>query len=185
MFDSLFGRKKAPVRAARSQKPSVKPAFEALEHRELMNAAPVITPPSTPYSYEGASGGLLQIVATDADSDPLTYSAVGLPPGLTIDSSGMIAGKIHYSAASSGGSTTFFPLVTAFDGITSTSLNFNWVVSDVPLFGWGSYWYGNEGQTVSLDLAPTAAVSGTTYTSSNLPAWLALDAATGKLTGYM
>ncbi|MBX9678673.1 MAG: putative Ig domain-containing protein [Gemmataceae bacterium] len=185
MFESLFGRNKDAVRNGSRPKGSMKPAFEALERRELMNVAPVITPPSSPYSYEGASGPLLQIVATDGDSDPLTYAAVGLPPGLTIDSSGMIGGKIHYTAASLGGSTTYAPVVTVFDGVTHTSANFNWVVSDVPLFGWGSYWYGNEGQSVSLELAPTAAVSGANYTASNLPSWLTLNPATGLLSGWM
>jgi RHS repeat-associated protein len=194
MLESLFGRGKSSKPKSvkpksvkpKSVKPKslVKPAFEPLERRELMNAAPVITGPSTPYSYEGASGGLLQIVATDADGDPLTYVATGLPPGLSIDGSGMVTGTIHYSAASYGSTTNYSPTVTVFDGLTSTTANFNWVVSDVPLFGWSSYWYGNEGQSVSLSLAPTSGPAAA-YTSSNLPSWLTLNSATGVLSGWM
>ena len=87
----------------------------------------------------------LQVVATDGDNDPLTYSATGLPAGLTIgSSSGLISGTI-----SSDGS--YQVSVTANDnGDGTDSKNFTWDV-----FGAGTgavrrdWWSGIAGTAVS------------------------------------
>ncbi|MBX9678112.1 MAG: putative Ig domain-containing protein, partial [Gemmataceae bacterium] len=142
--------------------------------------------PTSAYAYSEGQGVSIPFAATDLTGSTLTYTATGLPSGLTINSgTGLITGTVNFNAVTYG---TGYPTatVTLTDNRGGTDYrSVNWAISDVPLFGWSSYWYGSEGNTVSLSLAPTAAVSGTTYTSSNLPAWLALDAATGKLTGYM
>lgn len=63
-----------------------------------VNDATVVTNPG---AQSGAEGDVvnLQIGATDVDGDPLTYSAVGLPPGLTISSTGLIFGTIDDTAS--------------------------------------------------------------------------------------
>lgn len=64
--------------------------------------------------------------ATDADGDTLTYTASGLPGGLSINSStGQITGTISGSAGS------YSVTVTASDGSLSDSESFTWTVNAV------------------------------------------------------
>ncbi|MCK0127028.1 putative Ig domain-containing protein, partial [Gelidibacter sp. F2691] len=60
---------------------------------------PVITNPGTQNSVEGAAV-TLQIVASDADEDNLSYAVTGLPSGLAIDTTtGLISGTISADAS--------------------------------------------------------------------------------------
>ena len=66
--------------------------IDAAETTAPVNAAPTITNPGTQTGIVGKSVSL-QIVASDADGDVLTYSATGLPAGLAINAStGRITG---------------------------------------------------------------------------------------------
>jgi YVTN family beta-propeller protein len=66
----------------------------------------------------------LAIIATDPDGDALTYSATGLPPGLTIaTNTGLISG-----AVTTPGSYNVIVKVQDDKG-ASSALNFNWAVS--------------------------------------------------------
>ena len=49
-----------------------------------VNRAPVVTAPADQTSAENAAI-TLAVVASDPDGDTLTYSATGLPPGLSIN----------------------------------------------------------------------------------------------------
>ena len=73
-----------------------------------------VTPLSSPVS--------LQIHATSSAGLPLTYSATGLPPGLSISSSGLITGTAGGPAGSHTAS------VTVSDGTASGSTTFAWTV---------------------------------------------------------
>ena len=91
----------------------------------LSNRSPLVTSPGSQSSLRGAITAL-QIQASDPDGDPLTYSATGLPSGLTMNvSSGLIAGTISLGAAASYGVT-----VTARDpaGQTGTT-TFTWATT--------------------------------------------------------
>ena len=82
---------------------------------------------ANPGNQSGASGtpiNALQISATDsAAGQTLTYGATGLPPGLSISSSGLISGT-----PGSGG--TFTTVVSATDTTGSSgSTSFTWTVS--------------------------------------------------------
>jgi extradiol dioxygenase family protein len=58
------------------------------------NQAPVLTDPGDQGNVQG-EGVSLQVVASDDDGDPLTFSAAGLPAGLTIDpATGLISGSV-------------------------------------------------------------------------------------------
>jgi hypothetical protein len=82
-------------------------------HYAMRTASGVETPISLP------------IAAADADGDPYTFSATGLPAGLTIDAAtGVISGLI--SGAPSG---THSVTVTVSDGLASTSESFFWTVT--------------------------------------------------------
>ena len=87
------------------------------------NGAPVITSPGDQTTTEGDSVNLT-ISASDPDGDTLTYSASGLPTGLSINSStGVIAGTV--TAVGSYNAT-----VTVNDGNGgSDSASFTWSVN--------------------------------------------------------
>lgn len=89
------------------------------------NGVPKVTSPGNQSSAEGQAVSL-QIAASDPEASPLTYSAAGLPPGLSINSTtGRIAGTLTYSAAGRHAVT-----VTVSDGTSSSSATFTWTVSD-------------------------------------------------------
>ena len=69
----------------------------------------------------------LQLAATDAEGDALTFGATGLPPGLTVTAAtGLITGTL--SAGSAG---TYFVTAVVTDGSLSTSQAFTWTVTHV------------------------------------------------------
>lgn len=85
-------------------------------------------------SVDGASGISLTTAGgfTDVDNSSLTYSATGLPAGLTINSAtGVISGTINRSASQAGAGGVYSVAVTATDaGGLSTTQNFSWVVTN-------------------------------------------------------
>ena len=89
------------------------------------NRAPVMGAISNQTDDENATVSL-STGATDADGDTLTYTASGLPGGLSINSStGQITGTI------SGSAGTYSVTVTASDGSLSDSESFTWTVNAV------------------------------------------------------
>ncbi len=70
------------------------------------------------------------VSASDPDDDDLSFSAVGLPPGSSIDSnSGVVSGTIGYTAAAS---SPFSTIVTVSDGQGGTDTDsFVWVIDDL------------------------------------------------------
>ncbi|MDO8636698.1 MAG: Ig domain-containing protein, partial [Dehalococcoidia bacterium] len=88
------------------------------------NRAPTVTNPGNQTSTEGGSVSL-QVVASDPDGDTLTYSATGLPSGLSISATtGLISGTL---AAGSAGS--YSVTVSTSDGTLSDSKTFTWQVN--------------------------------------------------------
>jgi hypothetical protein len=81
-----------------------------------------------PGDQQNADGDsvILPINAGENDGTPVTYSAVGLPPGLSINSAGNIVGTIS-STADVG--SPYSVTVSATDGTYSDSQTFNWTVS--------------------------------------------------------
>ena len=89
------------------------------------NRAPVMGAIGNQTDDENATVSL-STGATDADGDTLTYTASGLPGGLSINSStGQITGTI------SGSAGTYSVTVTASDGSLSDSESFTWTVNAV------------------------------------------------------
>ena len=65
----------------------------------------------------------LQLAATDPNGTALTYSANGLPPGLSVNSAtGLISGKL------SKRTRTYTVTATVSDGSLSSSRTFTWTV---------------------------------------------------------
>lgn len=91
-----------------------------------INRAPAVTNPGAQANSEGDSVSL-QILASDADGETLSYAATVLPGGLSINTAtGLITGVVSYDAAGSHNVT-----ITVGDGIDNTVANFTWTVSDV------------------------------------------------------
>ena len=83
---------------------------------------PVLANPGSQSSVQGSTVSL-QLVASDPNGDTLGYSAVGLPPGITINAStGLISGQP--TAAGS-----YSVVVAASDGVNTTTANFTWTVT--------------------------------------------------------
>ncbi len=104
--------------------------LDVLARLMTIDVAPVNDAPTlvNPGSIQAVRGDLvsLSLQASDADGDPLSFSATGLPPGLSIDSStGVIAGTISSSADTS---EPFAVRVTVSDGMVSTERSFSWSV---------------------------------------------------------
>lgn len=107
------------------------PALKAIE---IVSLAEPNTPPTLqnpgPQSSVAGSGASLAMQASDADGDPLSYSASGLPPGLTINpSSGLISGTI---AANAANASPYAVSVGVSDGTDSVSASFSWTVQAPP-----------------------------------------------------
>jgi hypothetical protein len=138
-----------------------------------------VNPPSVLSNNEGATVNLA-IQATDAEK----FSASGLPAGLSIDpTKGVISGTIGAYAAGS-----YSPTVTAYDGTLSTTTAFTWNVADtspptITIPGTvNNALNNNEGDVVNLSIQSTDADAGS-FTASNLPTGLSINAATGAITG--
>lgn len=90
------------------------------------NQAPTISPLGDVTNAEGDARSI-QIYATDPNGDGLTYSASGLPSGITIDTNtGLISGTID---AGENTSSPFTVTVSASDGTFTVSTSFTWTVT--------------------------------------------------------
>jgi hypothetical protein len=94
----------------------------------VVNSPPRFTASLSDRSNHAGTTVTVEVPATDADGDPLTYSATGLPPALTIDpSSGRLSGTIEAAAAG-----TFRVEVRVTDGAASATGTFTWTVTEPP-----------------------------------------------------
>jgi hypothetical protein len=142
---------------------------------------------TNPGSQTGTVGtaASLQIAATDsASGQTLTYSATGLPAGLSISSTtGLISGTPTTAGSSS-------VTVTAKDTTgASGSASFTWTINPtatntVTVTNPGSQ-TGTVGTATSLQIAATDSASGQTltYSATGLPAGLSISSTTGLISG--
>jgi Putative Ig domain/Ricin-type beta-trefoil lectin domain-like len=149
-------------------------------------SAPVDTVTVTnPGNQTGTVGtaASLQIQATSSGGHTLTYSASGLPAGLSISSTtGLISGTPTTAGTSS-------VTVTATDSTgASGSATFTWTVSaaanKVTVTNPGSQ-TGTVGTAASLQIQASDSASGQTltYSATGLPAGLSISSTTGLISG--
>jgi hypothetical protein len=86
------------------------------------NAPPRLAPVGAQTSTAGVAA-VLQLSASDPYGDVLRFSATGLPPGLTINST---TGRIDGTPTTGG---TYNVTVTVFDGVLGVSQAFTWTVT--------------------------------------------------------
>jgi hypothetical protein len=96
------------------------------------NTPPDVTNPGVQRDTENTTQSL-QVVASDVDGDTLSYSAIGLPPGLGINAStGLISGTISFTAVSHPDIVFDYNVeVTVSDGTATTPVVFVWTVDDL------------------------------------------------------
>ncbi|NQV06652.1 putative Ig domain-containing protein [bacterium] len=151
------------------------------------NRNPVVVDPGAQSSAEGDTVSL-GISASDPDGDGLTWSALGLPAGLSIDpGSGLVSGTITY-AASPG--SPFSVTVTAVDDGTPALLDsvvFQWTVADTnrnPVVSDPGAQSDAEGDVIAL---PMSAVDpdgdGVSWSAAGLPPGLSINPVSGFITG--
>ena len=149
------------------------------------NRAPVWSDPGPQAHAEGDVVNL-DLIATDPDGEGVTFTAPGLPDGLSLDaSSGVITGTIGYSASTA---SPYSITATASDGVAPVDQVFGWTVTNTnrpPVWVDPGPQQHEEGEVVSLqldatDLDPEDTV---TFTAVGLPAGLAVDPGTGLIDG--
>ncbi len=144
------------------------------------NSVPVSV--ATPAAQAGTvnTATSLQMSATGGTS-PYTWTATGLPTGLSIDPS---TGKIAGTPTTAG---PYSVTVTAKDalgatGTTSFSWSINASVTPVSVTDPGSR-TGTVGTATTLDVTASGGTAPYTWTATGLPAGLTITSSTGKITG--
>jgi hypothetical protein len=124
----------------------------------------------------------LQVSATDAKNMPLTFSATGLPSGLSIDAgTGLIHGTLAAGSADSSPITT---TVTATDATFSGKATFTWTISHVVTINAFVNPTNVEGDMVNLPItASDTKMLPLTFSATGLPGGLSIDAKTGVISG--
>ena len=90
-----------------------------------VNDPPELTNPGSQTSTEGVTVSI-EIEASDVESDTLTFSAGGLPPGLSIVSTtGLISGALSDDSAG-----PYTVTVVVSDGQLTDSVDFDWTVNE-------------------------------------------------------
>ena len=97
--------------------------IDANETSSPQNTAPSVTNPGSQTTAVGVAVNL-SIVASDVDGDTLSYSASGLPTGLSIDS---VSGLISGSPTTAG---NYNVTVTVNDGSANTDSTFSWAITE-------------------------------------------------------
>jgi hypothetical protein len=144
------------------------------------NVAPTVDNPGN-QSGETGTAVNLAISASDANGDPLTYSATGLPAGLSINAtSGVISGNPSTAGVSN-------VTVTVSDGEDSAATSFSWTLVDpnaAPSITNPGDQSGETGTAVNLPISASDANGDSlTYSATGLPAGLSINASTGVITG--
>lgn len=146
-----------------------------------VNQSPTLDNPGNQVNKPGDVVSV-QLSGYDVDGDTVSYSATGLPSGLTIASTtGLISGTL---SATSGSKSVYNVTVKASDGTYSASQTFKWYVSkeQVKLTNPGDQ-INTEGDTVSLQLSATDANKlSLTYADSGLPPGLSISSS-GLISG--
>jgi GH25 family lysozyme M1 (1,4-beta-N-acetylmuramidase) len=100
------------------------PGISGGAHVDLDQLNPSLIPLLSPGARKGAKGSSVSFKVSQADPVPgrtVSFSAKGLPPGVSISAAGKITGRL----AATG---TYRPTVTAAGGGISGSVSFTWTV---------------------------------------------------------
>ncbi|MCK5829042.1 MAG: putative Ig domain-containing protein [Methylococcales bacterium] len=151
-----------------------------------VNVAPVITSPGNQTNMVGQTINL-QINATDANNDTLTYTATGLGSDLAINgSTGVITGTISSAAIGTHSIT-----VAVSDSQLENSTTFNWTISTsntnvAPVIAAPENQTNIVGNSINLQILATDANNDTlSYAATGLPSGLVINNTTGLISGNL
>ena len=158
------------------------------------DVAPVATPALPDRSVDDGTAVSVATAGgfTNPNEVPYTYTATGLPKGLSIDpSTGIISGTIDHDASAHGTGGSYAIAVTANDGQGGTATNSFHLVSSnqAPVVGTKTAdQTSTEGATIAgVDASKAFSDPNigdiVTYTASNLPPGLTIDPKTGIISG--
>lgn len=125
----------------------------------------------------------LPLEALSTDGHTLTFTAAGLPDGLSLDpETGLISGIIASGADAFSPYSVTVTATNADAGINSSD-SFSWSVASLVLENPGNR-SNYVGDTVSFQLVTAYAGTGTlTFNAANLPSGLSIDTDTGEIAG--
>jgi hypothetical protein len=148
------------------------------------NHPPVLTTLAAQSSVEGQEVSLA-VQASDADGDILWFSATGLPSGVTLHTT---TGRLGGTIANTAGATSPYTVeIMAFDGTHTARTSFAWTITNPePVITWPGNQTHTDGAPVSLQVNATDADQDSlTYTATNLPPGVSMNAATGRISGVL
>ncbi|MEU7905319.1 putative Ig domain-containing protein [Actinoplanes sp. NPDC049118] len=136
-----------------------------------------VTNPGTQQATIGTS--FSKTMTAGGGTSPYTWSATGLPAGLTINgSTGAISGT------PTSATTTTTTAVTATDAAKRTgTVSFTFTTASAPTLTNPGPQTGTVGTTISKTLTVSGGTTPYTWSATGLPAGLAINASTGAITG--
>jgi prepilin-type N-terminal cleavage/methylation domain-containing protein len=138
-------------------------------------AAPTVIDPVAQKNYVGDTVSL-QIVSTGG-TVPLTWSVTGLPAGLTMSNAALVTG----TPTTAG--TYSVTVKTTDKEKRNDDSTFTWTVVAIPVLTSPGNQLSRTNAAVSLQPVATGGFTPMVWTATNLPAGLAMDPATGLITG--
>ena len=146
----------------------------------VVNTTPVLEAIADQVNQEGDMVNF-DASATDADDDAITFDAMNLPAGVTIDpASGNITGTLT--------GVGFYTVTVSADdsnGGVAESI-FTWDVNDVPELENPSDQSGNVGDPIDMMVGVVDTYKNDlTFTATDLPDGLTLDESTGSISGTL
>ena len=146
------------------------------------NGALMLAAPGSQTNLEGDAVGF-NLSASNSTGTPVTFSATGLPLGVTIDpNSGRISGALGFGTASLN---PYLVSATATAGAATSTQSFYWTVNQLALQTVNPQ-ANLEGDVVSLSLSPVnPAGQPLTFSITGQPAGLTIDPSAGVISGTL
>ncbi len=143
-----------------------------------INAAPVISAPASLASWTVGRPYPSTSVSAAGGTAPLTWSATGLPNGLTINSS---TGAVTGTPTSAG---TFTPTVTVSDTVgASASRTYTTAVNPAPAITTTALPAATQGVAYSTTVAASGGTAPLVWSATSLPTGLSIGPASGTISG--
>jgi large repetitive protein len=126
------------------------------------------------------------VSATDSAGNAMTYSAAGLPSGLSIDSSsGAITGTISDGASVSSPDSVTVTATDNIDSAATASQTFTWTVHPVVKVTSPGDQDNKDGDSANVSVSATDTGNPLAYSASGLPGGLSIDSNSGVISGTL